>query len=76
MSSANKLQINESGKKDLFSIINKKVSIENANTQNDDEKIQNIENRNIKSCKLICIIIIVVGLLIIVDNIKYNSYYS
>jgi hypothetical protein len=67
MSSVNNIQINENGKNNLLSIINKKVSIENANTsQKDDEKPQNIENGKTKSCKLIYIILIVVGLLIIV----------
>ena len=67
MSSVNKIEVSENGKKDLLSMINKKVSIKNDNTsQKDDEKAQNIEKQKTKSCKLIYIILIVVVLLIIV----------
>jgi len=67
MSSVNKIQINETGKKDLLSIINKNISIKNDSISHKDEgKIQNSEKGKTKSCKIISIILISVVLLIII----------
>ena len=71
MSSVNKIEVSENGKKDLLSVINKKVSIKNDNTsQKDEGKTQNTEKEKekekTKSCKLIYIILTAVILLIIV----------
>ena len=65
MSTADDIQIKESKNKDLVSTLNKKVSIKKSNLE-DEKKIQNTEKINTKSCKLIHIFLIALGVAILI----------
>ena len=66
MSTADGMQNKENANKDIISTLNKNESTENI-TQDDEKKIQNPEEKmNTKSCKLIIIFLIVLGIAIIV----------